>query len=110
MNGYLQFSSAKKESLLWSSKGGWQTRKKEMGWCEVKTRSNIFYDANHNHIFKNQEKAYKYFYSLSQKEQDKLVKQFEKEKITSDIFKTIYKKDWIEETVSRVMFGDWIWL
>lgn len=57
--------------------------------------SNLLDNANHNRVFKNQEKAYEYFYLLTQKEQNKLVKQFEEEKITSDIFKTIYKRDGI---------------
>jgi len=57
------------------------------------TGLNLLHNAEHNSISKVQKEAQKYFSSLSKKEQKSLIKQFEDEKITSDIFKTMYKKE-----------------
>ena len=56
----------------------------------------VLHSSNYSSIPKDQEKAKKYFESLSKEEQQILVEKFEKEKITNDILKTIYKKEGIE--------------
>ena len=54
---------------------------------------NLLHNANNHPLPKTQTKALKDFYSLKKEEQVRLIKQFEEEKITSDILKTLYKKE-----------------
>jgi hypothetical protein len=68
----------------------------------------LLHHSNNSNVSKIQKKAQKYFLSLSEKEQQALIKKFEDEKITSDILKTIYKKEGIEGTLIKVMFLKYI--
>ena len=69
---------------------------------------NLLHNADNNNVSKVQKKAQKYFNSLWQEEQQRLVKKFEDEKITSDILKTLYKKEWIKSTVFKIMFENFL--
>lgn len=55
-------------------------------------------------IRQNQEKADQYFQSLDKEKQNELIKKFEDEKITSDILKTLYKKEGLKSPLFKVMF------
>jgi len=57
------------------------------------TGLNLLHNAEHHNVSKVQKEAQKYFSSLGKKEQKTLLKKFEDEKITSNIFKTMYKKE-----------------
>lgn len=72
------------------------------------TGLNLLHNAEHHNVSKVQEKVKKYFLNLSKKEQKTLIEEFEEQKITSDILKTIYKKEGIEGTIMNVMFFGWI--
>jgi len=72
------------------------------------TGLNILHNADNHNVSKTQKKAKKYFESLSKKGQQALVRQFEDEKITSDIIKTVYKKEGIDGTLMKVMFENYI--
>ncbi|MCK5678320.1 MAG: hypothetical protein KAH72_07595 [Flavobacteriaceae bacterium] len=58
-----------------------------------KTMNGLLCSASDNHIHQTQKKAQLYFGSLSKVKQQALIKKFEDEKITSDILKTLYKKE-----------------
>lgn len=58
-----------------------------------KTMNGLLCPASDDHIYQTQKKAQDYFSSLSKVKQQTLVKEFEKEKIHSDILKTLYKKE-----------------
>lgn len=65
-------------------------------------------DSNSSVIRENQKKAFEYFQSLDKEKQNGLIKKFEDEKITSDILKTLYKKEGLESPLFKVMFENWI--
>ena len=65
-------------------------------------------DSSSNSIRENQEKAYQYFQSLDKEKQNELIKEFEDEKITSDILKTLYKKEGLTSPLFKIMFEKWI--
>jgi len=58
-----------------------------------KTGSGILCPSNNNSIRKTEKKAQKYFNSLTKQAKQKVIKAFEDEKVTSDILKTLYKKE-----------------
>lgn len=60
---------------------------------ESKNRDLLLCTADSSRVCKNEKKAQKYFNSLSKGEQQNIIQDFEKEKITSDILKTLYKRE-----------------
>lgn len=79
-----------------------------MALSKDSSRDVLSSDSNSSIIRKNQEKAFEYFQSLDKGKQDELIKKFEDEKITSDILKTIYKKEGITGPIFKVTFSDFI--
>ena len=69
---------------------------------------NLLYNADNYPLPKTQTKALKDFYSLSKEKQKKIIKKFEKEKIKSDILKTLYNCKGINETLIKVLFTTWL--
>ena len=61
-------------------------------------------DSNSSVIRENQEKAFEYFQLLDKEKQDDLIKRFEDEKITSDILKTLDKKEGIDSIMFKYIF------
>lgn len=110
-NDYTSISNKQEQSLLSSTeRNAWQGQTNR-DWLEdtkSAARLNILHNADNNHVSKAQEKAKKYFNSLSKEGQQSLVKKFEDEKITSDILKTVYKKEGIDGTLMKVMFFTYI--
>ena len=53
-------------------------------------------------------KVKEYFAKLSKVEQDKLIKEFEVDKIYWWFFEAKYIKKWLEDTMFRVMFESWL--
>jgi hypothetical protein len=49
-----------------------------------------------------------YIKNLWTTQRDKLISEFEKEKINWPILKDLYERKWIEDTLFRVMFEGWI--
>lgn len=94
----------KKEPLLWGSKKSWQNGKTKMALSKDSTMNVLPSNPNSDSIRKNQEKAFEYFQSLDKEKQNELIKKFEDEKITSDILKTLYKKEGLESPLFKVMF------
>ena len=110
-NDYTTIENKQEKSLLSSPKRDEWQRKTNWDWLEdtkSATGLNLLHNAEHNSISKVQKEAQKYFSSLSKKEQKSLIKQFEDEKITSDIFKTMYKKEWLSNTLFKIMFEHYI--
>ncbi|MDQ7066759.1 MAG: hypothetical protein Q9M40_01460 [Sulfurimonas sp.] len=54
---------------------------------------NLLHNADNHPLPKTQTKALKDFYSLKEEEQQRLINEFKKEKLSSDILQTIYKKE-----------------
>ena len=79
-----------------------------MARSENNTRDILLHDEHDTSISQYQKKAKEYFESLSKKEQKILIKKFENEKITSDILKTLYKKEELSSPLFRVMFDNFI--
>ena len=110
-NDYTSLPHTQKEPILWSTL--WSsckevTIKGSMENSKNKTMNGLLCSASDNHIRQTQKKAQLYFDSLSKVKQQTLVKKFEDEKITSDILKTLYGKEWIEGTIFKVMFENYI--
>jgi len=74
-----------KQSILWDTQRGWREKQA-------------------------QTKALKDFYSLKKEEQQKIIEAFEQEKIKSDILKTLYKREWVEGVVFKVMFSEYLYI
>jgi len=53
-------------------------------------------------------KVKEYFAKLAKVEQDKLIKEFEVDKIYGWFFEPKYIKNWLEDTMFRVMFESWL--
>lgn len=98
----------KKESLLWDSKKSWQNRKTKVALSKDSSLNVLSSDSNSSIIRENQKKAFEYFQSLDKEKQNELVKKFEDEKITSDILKTLYKKEGLKGAIFKVTFLDFI--
>ena len=64
-------------------------------------------DSNRSVICKNEKKAFEYFQSLDKKKKDELIKKFEENKITSDILKTLYKKEGLDSPLFRILFCEY---
>ncbi len=110
-NDYTPVTNKQNKSLLSSSKRDEWQRKTNWDWLKDSkntTGLNLLHNAEHHNVSKVQEKVKKYFLNLSKKEQKTLIEEFEEQKITSDILKTIYKKEGIEGTIMNVMFFGWI--
>ena len=110
-NDYAAISNKQGQPLLWSSKKSTWWKLTNWDWLEDSKSTavrDILHNADHYHVSKVQEKAQKYFSKLSKQEQKYLIKKFEAEKITSDILKTIYKKEGIDSTLMKVMFINYI--
>ncbi len=110
-NDYTTISNKQKISILPSSKRDEWHWKTYWDWLEnikSSTGLNILHNADNHNVSKTQKKAKKYFESLSKKGQQALVRKFEDEKITSDIIKTVYKKEGIDGTLMKVMFENYI--
>jgi DNA-directed RNA polymerase specialized sigma subunit len=75
-----------------------------MARSENNTGDILSHDEHDTSISQNQKKAKEYFESLPKKEQKILINKFEDEKITSDILKTLYKKEGLDSPLFRVMF------
>jgi len=102
------WSNIKKESILWDSKKSWQNRKTKMALSKDSSMNVLPSDSNSIAIRQNQEKAYQYFQSLDKEKQNELIKKFEDEKITSDILKTLYKKEGLKSPIFKITFEDWL--
>ncbi len=112
-NDYSTLQHSKEQSLLWGTEE--RVWKKEpcsfsMENAKSKTGSLLLHTSHSNNLPKTEKKAQKYFSSLSKEEQQKVIKKFENEKITSDILKTLYKKEWLHGTIFKVMFENYIHL
>ncbi len=110
-NDYTPVSNKQKKPILSSSKRDEWQKYTNWNWLEntkSATGLNLLHNAEHNHVYKVQKKAQKYFESLSKKEQKSLIKKFEDDKITSDILKTLYKKEWLDSTVFKIMFNNFL--
>lgn len=110
-NDYTPISNKQEQSLLPSSKKSTWWKLAYRDWLEDTQSTNgrdILHNANNNNVPQVQKKAQKYFFKLSKREQETLIKKFEDEKITSDILKTLYKKEWLESTVFKVMFENYL--
>lgn len=101
-----------KEPVLSGAQRGWaKTRKTKQNWLEnsKSTVSGcISYSTDDSPVLQTQKKALKHFYALWKKEQEKCIKEFKKEKITSDILQTIFKKEGIEGMLMQAMFVAWL--
>jgi len=102
------WSDIKKQPLLWNAKKSWQNRKTKMALSKDSSMNVLSSDSSSNSIRENQEKAYQYFQSLDKEKQNELIKEFEDEKITSDILKTLYKKEGLTSPLFKIMFEKWI--
>lgn len=110
-NDYTLIPNKQEKPILSNTKenaGYWKTNSNRLEDSKSATGINLLHNANNNSIPKNQTKAKKYFEELSKEEQKKLIKKFEDEKITSDILITLYKKEWLDSTVFKVMFYGFI--
>ncbi len=110
-NDYIPVSNKQEQPLLSNSKKDTWWKFSNWNWLENTkgtTGMNLLHHADNNYVSKIQKKAQKYFESLSKEEQQTLVKKFEDEKITSDILKILYKKEWIKSTIFRIMFENYI--
>ena len=110
-NDYTVISNKQEQPLLPNSQKDARWKCTDWDWLEdtkSATRLNILHNADNNHVSKAQKEAKKYFNSLSKAEQQALIKKFEDEKITSDIIKTVYKKEGIDGTLIKVMFEKYI--
>ena len=110
-NDYTVIPNKQEKPLLWSAKANAWQRKTNWAWLEDTkgaTGLNLLHNADNHNVSKTQEEAKKYFKSLSKEEQQSLVKKFEDEKITSDIIKTVYKKEGMDGTLIKVMFEKYI--
>jgi len=110
-NDYTTIENKQEKPLLSSPKRDKGQKFANWDWLEdtkSATRLNLLHNAEHNTISKVQKEAQKHFSSLSKKEQKTLIKKFEDEKITSDILKTVYKREWVEWTIFKVMFKNWL--
>jgi len=101
-------TNLKTKSILQDTQKSWDKWKSKMEWSKSDTMNVLLHNANNTTVSENQEKAQKYFNWLTKDKQQKLVKQFEGEKITSDILKILYKKEGITSTVFKVMFLTWL--
>jgi predicted solute-binding protein len=88
---------------------------KEYARCQVSNRNrlennesttimNLLYNADNYPLPKTQTKALKSFYTLKEEKQQELIAEFKKDKISSDILQTIYKKEGITGTLIQTMF------
>ena len=66
---------------------------KEVNKNHAKNVNVLVCDENHTALSYSEKEAQRYFNTLIEEEQKSLILQFEKEKITSDILKTLYKKE-----------------
>ena len=110
-NDYTPVTNKQKKPILSSSKKDEWQKCTNWNWLEdtkSTTGLNLLHNAKHNNVSKVQKKAQKYFSSLCEKEQKSLIKKFEDEKITSDILKTLYKREWLNSTIFKVMFENYI--
>lgn len=106
-NDYTIISNKQEKSILSNTKrntGDWKPNPNGLEDSKSATGMNLLHNTNNNSVSKNQKKAKKYFEGLSLEEQKKLIKKFEDEKITSDILITLYKKEWLDSIVFKVMF------
>ena len=101
-----------KEPILSNTQRSWaKTRKTKQNWLE-NSKSTVFgcisYSTDDSPVLQTQKKALKHFYALWKKEQEKCIKEFKKEKITSDILQTIFKKEGIKGILIQAMFIAWL--
>jgi len=75
---------------------------------ESTTSMNLLYNADNYSLPKTQTKALKSFYTLKEEKQQELIAEFKKDKISSDILQTIYKKEGITGTLIQTMFVWWL--
>ncbi len=110
-NDYSPTEHIKGEPLLWNTeKRVWRKQSDFFPVENAKSKTGpILLSASHSHSLRQTEKkAQKYFSTLSKQEQEELVKLFEDEKITSDILKTLYKKEWLNSTMFKVIFENYL--
>lgn len=71
-------------------------------------RDVLLHDTNYSSISKDQKKAKKYFGSLPKIEQDKLIKQFENEKLQSSFMQKLYQEKGLNSPLFSVLFDNYI--
>ena len=110
-NDYTTISNKQEKSLLSNSKGDERKKCTNKNWLEdfkSATSRDILHNADNHSVSQTQTKAFKDFYSLKKDEQTQIVKRFEEEKVTSDILRTLYKREWLESVVFKVMFENYL--
>ena len=110
-NDYTTISNQQEKSLLSNSKGDEREKlphKNRLENFKGATSRGILHNADNHSVSQTQTKAFKDFYSLKKDEQKQIVKRFEEEKVTSDILRTLYKREWLESVVFKVMFENYL--
>ena len=110
-NDYSTLQHTKEQSLRWGTKE--RIWKKEPDWLSMEntkseTGSVLLCTSHSDSLPQTEKKAQKYFRSFSEEQEKKIIKEFEAEKITSDILKTLYKKEWLNSTMFKVMFENYL--
>lgn len=107
-NDYSPLLSTKKQSLLWRTQKSWQKRETAVVWCESEAGRHLLCTQDHHGVSDCQKEAQEYYHSLSKEQQQWLIRTFEEDKVSSDILRTLYKRDTIESPLFRVMFEQYI--